>query len=489
MNREYRLSKSKYLAAFQCQKRLWLEIHDKDKATPIDKVQEAIFNQGHYVGELAREYYPNGILIDSDYLNIPQGIQLTLDALADNPSSLYEGFFQFNNVLVRPDIMVNNNDGSWDFIEVKSSTQLKPENIRDVAIQTYVLTGSKIKIRKSYLMHINRECKFPNLKNLFSLEDLTEKIKPFIQNMDSSLDNLRTMLNTKKAPNISIGAHCTKPYNCSFKEFCWKDLPEYSVFNIPGLYLNKKEELYNRKIITVEDFQSSDYKLKQKQVDYIDSFKSKKPIINGNEIKNELNDLKYPLYFLDFETFGPAVPIFEDMSPYEQYPFQFSCHILDSNQNLSHKEYLHTNTKDPREPIINSLINTLGDKGTIVAYNASFEKTVISKLAKAFPSYEKELKKINERFWDQLIIFKKYYKDYRFKGSNGLKSVLPILINGLNYDSLDVNNGSKAQVVWSKMIQEIDKTKKSILIKQLLEYCKLDTLAMVEIHKFLIKIK
>ena len=167
MIKQYRLSKSKYLAAFQCHKQLWLKIHDQDKATPIDKVQEAIFNQGHYVGELARGYYPNGVLIDSDYLNIPKGIEITLNELKKNPSSLYEGFFQFNNVLVRPDIMVNNNDGSWDFIEVKSSTSLKPENIKDVAIQTYVLMGSKLNIRNSYLMHINRQCKFPELNNLF----------------------------------------------------------------------------------------------------------------------------------------------------------------------------------------------------------------------------------------------------------------------------------------------------------------------------------
>ena len=488
--KQYRLSKSKYLAAFQCHKRLWLEIHGKDKATPIDNVQEAIFNQGHYVGELARDCYPGGILIDSDYLDIPLGIKNTLNELAKNPPSLYEGFFQYNNVLVRPDIMVNNGDGSWDFIEVKSSTTLKPENIRDVAVQTYVLVGSKINIRNSYLMHINRECAYPDLSNLFALEDLTERIKPFIQKMEESLDSLRNVLSKNTAPNISIGSHCTKPYNCSFKDYCWKNIPEYSVFNIPRLKTNKKEDLYKKGIINIKDFKSSDYELKQPQQDFINSFKTKKPIINLTSIENELKKLQYPLYFLDFETFGPAVPKFNGMHPYEQYPFQFSCHILDRKQNVSHREYLHTDTQDPRQPIIESLIETLNSKGegTIIAFNAGFEKGVISKLIQSFPKYEKQLSDINARFWDQLIIFKKYYTDYRFKGSNSLKSVLPILtpdIPNMNYDNLDVSNGGQAQVVWSNMIQLPASKKKDELINQLIEYCKLDTYAMVKIHEIL----
>ena len=485
---QYRLSKSKFLAAFQCRKRLWLEIHDKDKATPINKVQEAIFNQGHFVGDLAMNQYPNGVEITSDYLDIPKGITITKEVIKKNPPSIFEGFFQYNNVLVRPDIMVNNNDGSWDFIEVKSSTKLKEENIRDVAIQTYVLIGSGIKIRNYYLMHINRECQFPDLDNLFELEDLTDEIIPFISDMDNSLINLRLMLDEKKEPDIPIGTHCTNPYNCSFKEYCWKDVPEYSVFNIPGMYLSKKEELYKKDLIDIQDV-GKNFDLKNRQKDFFDSYISKKPIINKKAIAKELDALEYPLYFIDFETFSPAVPQFKGLHPYEQYPFQYSCHIMDKNNNLTHKEYLHTDTQDPRLPLTESLIKTLEQKGTIIAFNAAFEKGVINKLANQFPQYENQLLSINKRFWDQLIIFKKYYMDYRFKGSNSLKAVLPIIVSGMDYSHLDVSDGNKAQVAWADMITLSNSEQKETLITQLLEYCKLDTLAMVEIHKKLIQIK
>ena len=481
--KSYRLSKSKFLSAFQCEKKLWLEIHDKDKATPISEVQKSVFDQGHYVGELAQTYFPGGFLIESDYLDIPLGIKNTLSAIKANPKSIYEGFFQYDDVLVRPDILKNNNDGTWDFIEVKSSTKLKPENIRDVAIQTYVLQGSDIKINKSYLMHINTDCEYPDLSNLFTLVDLTSEIEPFISNMNLSIENLRKML-SQSIPDIHIGKHCTKPYNCDFRDYCWKDLPDYSIFNIPGIYTSKKEELYKSGTISIDDL-SSDYILKDKEKRFIDSYKLKSPIINRKAIASELSALEYPLYFVDFETYGSAVPEFEGLSPYNQYPFQFSCHILDDRNNLEHAEYLHYDKTDPREPLIIKLIETLKDKGTIVAYNASFEKGVINKLSEKFPKYKEELGLINRRFWDQLVIFKKFYTDYRFKGSNSLKSVLPVLIPNLKYSDLDIQDGSQAQVGWRKMISAADDKEKQKLYNQLLEYCKLDTLAMVEIQNFL----
>ena len=335
-------------------------------------------------------------------------------------------------------------------------------------------------------MHLNRGCTYPDLDNLFELEDLTEQIKPFIQEMDNSLENLRIMLNEKQSPDISIGARCTKPYNCHFREHCWQDVPEYSVFNIPGMYQTKKEELYKNNIIQLKDV-PLDTPLNRKQLEFIESFKTKQPVIQKDKISTELKQLTYPLYFLDFETFGPAVPRFDGQHPYEQYPFQYSCHILDAKQEITHKKYLHTELTDPRLPLLKSLIDTLNNNGSIVAYHAGFEKGVISKLAQQFSEYAEKLEAINERFWDQLNIFRKYYTDYRFKGTNGLKSVLPVVVPGMGYSNLDVQEGSQAQLVWDRMISEKDEKEKGKLIQHLLEYCRLDTSAMADIHQVLMR--
>jgi hypothetical protein len=176
------------------------------------------------------------------------------------------------------------------------------------------------------------------------------------------------------------------------------------------------------------------------------------------------------------------------LQPYSQYPFQFSCHILDDNNNLEHIEYLHYDKTDPRESLIIKLIQAVKNEGSIIAYNAPFERGVINKLSEQFPKYKNDLDAINRRFWDQLVIFKKFYTDYRFKGSNSLKSVLPVLVPHLKYSDLEIQDGSQAQVGWRKMILITDEKEKQKLYKQLLEYCRLDTIAMVEIQNVLNKL-
>ena len=481
-----RLSKSKFLSASQCSKKIWLEIHKNEKSTPLSKSQESIFESGIKIGELARTYFPNGEIIDLEHYDVDNGLKKTFSISKDNPSAIYEGFFLYDDIFVRPDILKNNFDGTWDLIEVKSSTSLKSENILDLAIQKYVINSSDIKIKNSYLMHINKECVYPNLTNLFSLIDLSEKIKPFVNQMHNSLSNLKGILESSE-PKVDIGAHCNKPYLCHFKQYCWKHIPEYSIFNIPGLYMKKKEEMYKNDIIDIADL-NDDFSFKEKEKKFIDSYLTNLPIISKSEIREEINSLIYPLYFLDFETYGPPIPKFKGMKPFEQYPFQFSCHILYEDNTLEHIEYLHQDQTDPREEIINELIKVCGDFGTIVAYNASFEKGVINKLSSQFPEYNQKLDLLISRFWDQLLIFKKYYCDYRFKGSNSIKSVLPILVPKLSYSKLKISDGSQAQIGFKKMIELPNGQEKKNLVRELYEYCKLDTLAMVEIHKYLLKI-
>ena len=219
--------------------KIWLEIHKNEKSTPLSESQESIFESGIKVGELARTYFPNGEIIDLEHYDVDNGLKKTISLLNDNPSAIYEGFFLYDDIFVRPDILKNNFDGTWDLIEVKSSTSLKSENILDLAIQNYVINSSHIKIKNSYLMHINKECIYPDLTNLFSLIDLSNKIKPFVNEMHNNLSNLREVLESSE-PKVDIGAHCNKPYACDFKQYCWKHIPEYSIFNIPGLYMKKK---------------------------------------------------------------------------------------------------------------------------------------------------------------------------------------------------------------------------------------------------------
>ena len=477
----YRLSKSKYLSGLQCHKRLWLEIHKPELAPPPPPGQQRIFDQGTQVGKLSREQFPNGVLIEADYLNIPDAIQQTTVAINNGSEVVFEGCFVHDNVLVRPDIIQQNAMGEWNLIEVKSSTSVKEENIHDVAVQAWVLQGSELDIGRMYLMHINRECEYPDLSNLFTTEDITEPVEAILPIVPQNLSEYKFLLDNSE-PDISIGQHCYSPYDCPFVGYCWKDVPEHSIFNIPRLRWSVKERLIEENHLSIEQLPVG-IPLNNKQKEYVESLEQKKPIVDWDGIRDELDKLDYPLYFLDFETDNPAVPMFDGMHPYEQFPFQYSCHILNQNGNLEHKEYLHESDSDPRKSLVESLVEAIGNKGSVIAYNAGFEKGVLNKLTQWYPEYSEQLQLIIERLWDQLVIFRNYYTDYRFKGSNSLKSVLPVIVPSMSYENLDVKDGAESQVAWNVMIRLPDGGEKSKLIEALEEYCGQDTLGMVEMHK------
>jgi len=478
MNR--RLSKSKYLSGLQCHKRLWLEIHKPELAPPPPLSQQRIFDQGTTVGEMATDRFPGGVLIDADYLNIDRAIEQTSEALSQAVEIIFEGCFVYENVLVRPDVITHNEDDSWDIIEVKSSTGVKDVNIHDVAIQSWVLDGSNLKINKKLLMHINRDCVFPDLANLFTIADITDSVNALLPDVPVRLIELKKTL-AGNEPDIGIGQHCSSPYDCPFIDHCWSWIPDHSIFTIPRLRWSVKERLLADKRVKLDQL-PADFSLNKIQLNYLKSLDRQEPIIDINGIKDEFDKLEYPLYFLDFETFGPAVPGFDGLHPYEQFPFQYSCHILHDNGMVDHREYLHTEKTDPRFALTKSLISATGKSGTVIAYNAGFERGIISKLANWYPTHTQQLESISTRLWDLLAVFRKHYMDWRFKGSFSLKSVLPVLVPDMTYDTLEVQDGGEAQVIWEKMLTTNDDHEKAQLIKGLLSYCRQDTLAMVKIH-------
>lgn len=488
MSNTHKLSKSRFLSGYQCDKKLWLEKHRPDLKAPFSASQQRILDQGTRVGELAREHFPGGALIEADHLHIPEAIEETKQALQQGSSILFEGSFIYQDILVRPDIMVQQADQSWQLIEVKSTTKVKPEHVIDVAIQRYVLEGCGLNTASCHLMHINNQCVFPDLQDLFAIADITTQVDGIIDTMPDTVTAFFQVLDTEKEIQRSIGSHCTSPYECPFIPFCWQEVPDYSVFTIPRVSVNLLEEHIQTDRLALETIDPAEIRSKNQQK-YLRSYQQKKPLIDVDSIRGKLQELTYPLYFLDFETDGPAIPRFEGMHPFEQFPFQFSCHILHGNGTLEHAEYLHDDTSDPRRPLADTLLNAVGPIGSIIAYNASFEQRIIRALARWLPDLSSQLTLFLNRFWDQLIIFRNYYTDYRFQGSNSIKNVLPVLAPELSYDQLEVSDGTAAQTSWNNMIVSTDPTEKKQMIIALKAYCGQDTLAMVRIHEVLSQLK
>ena len=478
------LTKSKYLHGLQCHKRLWYEKNHPERALSLTRAEHRRFRQGREVGERARTLFRGGRLISAR--SLAESAEQTQIAIRDGVSCIFEVTFIFDNTWVRCDILQKDGD-SWNLIEVKMSTSVKEEYLPDLAVQKHVLTACGIPISKVQLMYINNECTYPGLSDLFITEEATERVDSLMGSIPSDIEAFKAILDAGNEPDVKIGKRCDDPYPCPFKAHCWEAVPEQSIFTIPRLSWKKKDALIESDIFELSEL-PEDLSLTDNQQAYVDSVLRGQPQIDTEAIEARLSDLEYPIHFFDFETDNPPVPKFQGLRPYQQFPFQYSCHIWQSDGTVTHHEYLHPDTTDPRLPLVESLLDTVSDKGSVVVYSASFENQRLEDLAEFLPQYAKPLRSIQSRLWDQLEIFRNYYKHPGFKGSNSLKSVLPVLVPSLRYGALDVQDGREAQAVWQLMLDSNSEREREEMIRNLKAYCKLDTQAMVEIHRVLLTV-
>ncbi len=321
--------------------------------------------------------------------------------------------------------------------------------------------------------------------SLFSICNVTADTTVLQTRVSEKLGIFSGMLK-KEQPEIDIGPHCGSPYQCPFTGYCWRKVPEYSVFDIGGLSTGKKFELYHKGIITLNDI-PKDLPLSEKQRIQVDCEIKGNKIINYQSIRSFLNTLWFPLYFLDFETFQQPVPLFDNLRPYQQIPFQYSLHSMEKKSGeLKHREFLAEEGDDPRQDIAAHLIKDIPDNACVFAYNQGFEKTVIRNLAEQFPKYAGKLDWISSNIRDLMVPFqKKHYYLPEMKGRYSIKAVLPAVVPGLDYNDLEISNGGDAMTGYSVLPSVKDRKERERIRKALLEYCKLDTLAMVEIWRVL----
>jgi hypothetical protein len=286
-------------------------------------------------------------------------------------------------------------------------------------------------------------------------------------------------------PEVEIGRHCKRPQVCPFYQQCWQHVDRPTIWNIPYLREQKEVLLRERGILFLADV-PDDFPLTPAQRVVVEVINQKKEHIDQLAIRQKLAQLQYPLYFLDFETDDPAVPRWDGFAPFDSFPFQYSCHLLDQDGRQSHYQYLHSDETNPLAALAQSLLEHIGPIGSIIVYNVSAERGVLRQLANAFPDHVERFESMIGRLWDQLDIFKHHYEHYGFAGSHSLKSVLPVLVDDLSHKQLSVQDGEQAQVVWNRLIVCEDAAEKTQLEEQLQAYCQRDTLAMVRIHQVLV---
>lgn len=472
------LTKSKFAAGIQCEKRLWLEANRPERGKPTSPAQQRLFDLGREVGRLARTHISDGVLIEGE--GFRDALGQTEHALREGADVLYEATFASDDLGAKIDLLRRISADSWELVEVKMSTSVKDEHIPDVAFQREVMERAGLHVERTTLMHINNECVYPDLDDLFEAADITDRVDDFSATLSARIDRLLGALDQRTEPAVPIGSHCDKPHECPFKGYCWVDVPEmHSIFSVPRIPGDVVDELVPQGILHAVNI--PDDHLTPARREYVELVRGGEPRIAEPEIRQMLGELKHPIHFFDFESINDPIPRFDGTRPYQQVPFQFSCHTLHPNGELVHRGYLHTASDDPRRPIAEALVDALGRVGSVVVYHKHFEAGILKDLAEHLPALKAELLAIVDRLWDLLPVFRKHYAHPAFNGSNSIKNVLPVLVTDLNYDGLDVADGTAAQVAWRAMLSAAEEGERGRYAEALRDYCRLDTLAMVRL--------
>ncbi|MHB8426011.1 MAG: DUF2779 domain-containing protein [Gammaproteobacteria bacterium] len=481
--RRYRLSKSKVLSGMQCLKRLYLEVHQPE-LSETDESLAAVFATGRVVGEAARRQFPDGILIGhQDDLSL--ALKETAAHLSHKgPVTLFEATFQAEAVLVRCDVLHRNRVGKLTLIEIKSSTEPKPEHELDIAVQAWVLKHAGYQLDEIRLGCINRDfryCGDGDYTGLFAYQDMRQAVREWFPRIPKLVENLERTL-AGKMPKIALGKQCFEPHECPFRNHCWPQA-EYPVITLPrGKSLAFEllaEGFKDLREVPAERIKSE----KQKWVHRIScSGKAELRPDAGKVLKG----LAYPRYYLDFETVQFAVPIWKGTRPYEALPFQFSCHVEQKDGRVDHLEFLHDDGTPPMLAFAEAVIPAVGKRGPIFMYS-HYEKTILNALARRFPDLKPPLRKVIERLTDLCSLTEKHYYHPAMQGSWSIKTVLPTIAPDLDYERLgEIHDGGAASTAYLELIAEKTSVERRATLRQaLLRYCHHDTLAMIEVARFL----
>ncbi|MEX0706315.1 MAG: DUF2779 domain-containing protein [Woeseia sp.] len=483
------LSKSRLISAWQCLKKLHLEIQRPDLASQQPGT-EALFRAGREVGEIARQLYgtPGSVVIPYQKGEaMVQQTTLLLEQGANEP--IFEATFRHRGVLVRVDVLFPG-PGGWHAVEVKASTSVKDVHVIDCAIQWWVMQGAGIPVQSIALGHLNNQFVYEgdgNYAGLLVEQDLTEEARG-LGDAVSDLARRAKHAASGRLPDVRVGMHCHQPYDCDFRAFCW---PLATPYPVPALGGSKAKhaEWVNRGYTDLRDIPAGEITADRQQRIQRITRTGEAELLPG--AKETLEALGYPRYYLDFETIAPAIPLWAGTRPYESLPVQWSVHTDDgtgdgSLNSAQHAEFLDLSGEPPLRALAGRMIDTLGTTGPVFMYT-DYERRVILDLVNRFPDLGERLQRIVARLIDLAEIVRTHYYHPRMLGSWSIKAVGPAIAPHLDYAQLPgINDGMAASEGFLEAIQaDTPPPRKATLKRQLLRYCRFDTEVMVEIVRFL----
>lgn len=489
------ISKTDYLVYRDCPKNAWLKKHRPDiyKKYPLSSFEKLIIQTGNEVEEVARELFPTGVLIhgrDED------AEEETAEYLEAKEETLFQPVFHKEGFLAAVDVLkLDEETGRYTICEIKASNDID-ENIHyyDLAFQVNLLRMCGLDVGKMQLLYLNKDYVREGeleITKLFKIDDVTSEIEDLCEDVAEEMETALSYLSNKTEPK--------GPCSCIFKgrsghcttfDYSNPNIPEYSVHDISRIGLSKAKlrELIDGNIFELHNIpESMDFS--EIQQNQIDAHVFDKITIDRESIREELEKLTFPLYFLDYETFPSAIPRFDGFSPYDHIPFQYSLHVLHSpdDKEPEHFEFLYSEKDDPSMALAEALQEDIGPTGSVIVWNKGFERGRNEEIAERIPEAKEFMDSVNARLYDLMDVFKKqFYVHKNFRGSTSIKKILPVLAPELSYKNLAIKEGGTASESWNKITTtKISKTEKNKIIKDLKTYCGLDSYAMYAIWRTL----
>jgi len=479
------LSKSRFVAGWQCHKLLWLKTHEPDaEELKISPAIKDIIDQGNQVGRLARERFPGGVLVDLAH-DDPERLPLTGKLVEQGVPAIFEATFVADRTYAAVDVLLREDDG-WVLIEVKSGSEVKDKYVMDAAIQTHVATRAGVDVRRTEIMHINKEYLAPAPgeapADLFVREDVSFLVSGLLPHIPAQIEAQLAAL-AGPIPDVPIGRHCREPDDCPFMKGtrCWPAGKD-SVLKIQGLLYEKRFTLYHGGTRTIAELPRA-YKLNDVQARQRRAVETGKLVVE-HSLAEELAPYQGRLGFLDFESVGRAVPVWSGTKPWEQIGVQFSYHEGPVGGPYTHEEFIAEPDTDPREAIASRLVEVTRDADRVLMYT-SFEKTQIRSMQRFNPPLAGDLGGLEAKLLDLAQVVRHTVYHQEFGGSLSIKEVLPVLVPGMDYkDTVRIPDGSEASAKLARLLfyaGELTPAERVELKEELLEYCEHDTFAMVKL--------
>jgi hypothetical protein len=493
------LSKTNFLITRDCNKNGWLKMHKPDvyKKVGLSDFDLNIIDTGNQIDALARELFAEGVLVED-----PTDDTYTKELLAKQTLVIYQPVFATDSYLAVADIIVwNETAKGYDLFEVKSSTATADgeggrrtnEYVIDLAFQKVVLDNLNVPIASYNLVRLNKEYIRSgelSISDLFLKEDLSEEVKVAAEEIAVQMAGVKEYLDRDSEPAGPCDClYKTKINHCSTAWYSLPDLPDYSVHRISRINKTKLGNLVDSGVLAVADV-PKDFELSDIQRRQVGTTQSGQVTVETEDLNTFLEQLEYPLAFIDYETYPSAIPQFTGYRPYQQIPFQFSLHILDEpGAELRHFDFIHTDKINPDEAFLEAMEANIPPTGSILVWSQRFEKGINDQLVVRVPAYETFITGVQDRIVDLIEPFdgnKAVYFHPEFYGKSSIKFVLPALVPSMSYKNLAVQDGGMAADTWNRVVSgEFGEAEAQAKIEALREYCTQDTLAMVKIWEIL----